>query len=149
MPLSDHYPVAVHLFSSSCAMNAPFLTPIQGGKSLQPSEAADAQMEQVRDLLIGDHQRETAVQLAALSAHIRDVEARLSARLEVMERAIEARLTALSEENRAAHLAASDATERKIVAVAKDAAEGRRAAFDALSQGIHDLTNHIQRVAKT
>jgi uncharacterized membrane protein len=130
-------------------MNAPFLTPIQGGKSLQSSEAPDVQMEQVRDLLIGDHRRETSVQLAALSAQIREVEARLSARLEAMERAIDARLTTLSDENRAAHRAAIDATELKIVAVAKDAADGRRAALDALSQGVNELTNHIQRVAKS
>jgi uncharacterized membrane protein len=121
-------------------MNAPFLTPIQGGKSLQPMETADVQMEQVRELLIGEHQRETAAQLAGLASQIRELEARVLARLDNIESSVETKFAALTVSN--------ENTERKIIEVATEAAAARRAALDALSQGVNDLTLHIQRIAR-
>jgi archaellum component FlaC len=42
-------------------------------------DSADAQMEQIRELLVGDVQRRADARLEALEARVRDLEARLEA----------------------------------------------------------------------
>ena len=42
-------------------------------------DSADAQMEQIRELLVGDLQRRADARLEALEARVRDLEARLEA----------------------------------------------------------------------
>jgi DNA anti-recombination protein RmuC len=128
-------------------MNAPFLTPIQGGKSLGTSDAIDAQMEQIRDLLIGDHQRATSVQLAGLATQIRDLEARLSARMDAAEATMTAKLQTLEASVQSQMVDGEQAMQQRIDGLAQDVAGHRRAALEALSHGVDDLTNHIRRIA--
>jgi hypothetical protein len=51
----------------------------QFGAQSSRVDSADAQMEQIRELLVGDVQRRADARLEALEARVRDLEARLEA----------------------------------------------------------------------
>jgi polyhydroxyalkanoate synthesis regulator phasin len=51
----------------------------QLGAQSSRADSADAQMEQIRELLVGDVQRRSDARVEALEARVRDLEARLEA----------------------------------------------------------------------
>ncbi len=82
----------------------------------------DERMNQVRELLLGDHIRASEARLAALERRLRDLETTIEQRIDV----IHVRLEALAGE------------------VHGD----QRAAFDELAKSISDLGNRIRRISK-
>ena len=87
-----------------------------------PRDAADEKMEQIRDLLFGEHQRQTEAQIAQLEQRIRALEADMAHRLDAMQ----ARFDALAGETQ---------TER-------------RTAFDELARGVQELGERIRRIPR-
>lgn len=80
----------------------------------------DDRLDQVRDLLFGEYQRQTEARMALMEARIRELESSLHRRLD----ALEAR------------------AEQMILKTDSD----QRAAFDDLARGIADLGDRIRRV---
>lgn len=80
----------------------------------------DDRLDQVRDLLFGEYQRQSEARLALMEARIRELEANLHRRLETLEQRTEQLL------------AKSDADQR--------------AAFDDLARGIADLSDRVRRL---
>lgn len=85
-------------------------------------EAKDEKMEQVRQLLIGDHAREVSTRFMLLESRMREMEMSVTRHLETMA----ARIDQLA--------GATD--------------QDRRAAFDELSRNIHELGERIGGMAK-
>ena len=85
-------------------------------------DVKDEKMEQVRQLLFGDHAREVATRFMLMEARLRELETGVASQLE----AIHARLDAL----------------------AAGQASDRRAAFDELAQHINELSQRIGGIAK-
>ena len=83
---------------------------------------SDEKMDQVRDLLFGDFRRQSDMQLAAMDARLRELEAVLSRRLADLE----ARLEALSSRS----------------------TEERRGAFEELSHNVSELGQRIREIAR-
>ena len=79
-------------------------------------------MEQVRQLLFGDHAREVSTRFMLMETRLRELETGVSRQLE----AISARIDAL----------------------AGDTTADRRAAFEDLSRSIHELGDHIGGLAR-
>lgn len=138
-------------------MNAPYFNTFTEAIA-QPghNNSADDQMEQIQDLLIGDHKRDTERRLAELDARIRDAEARLTQRLT----ALEAKLDTVVAELKGQHSAGETAilhriqtVDARVGTIAGALHAGHRAAFDALSQGVNELrvsemNGHSQPIAK-
>ena len=79
-------------------------------------------MEQIRELLLGPHVRDTEARIAMLEARLKELETVLSQRLD----ALAARLEALAAEVHAA----------------------RRNTFDELARGVADLGEHIRKISR-
>ena len=77
-------------------------------------------MDQVRELLFGEFQRQSEARMALLDARIRELELGLHRRLEALEQRVD-------------HLAGK-------------ADADQRAAFDELARGIADLAERVRRV---
>lgn len=85
-------------------------------------DPADEKMEQIRDLLFGEYQRDSEARVVELEVRMRDLESRLNNRLA----ALEARLEALSGEVQA----------------------DRRTSFDELARGIAELGQRIRQIPR-
>lgn len=85
-------------------------------------EVTDEKMDQIRDLLFGEFQRQNEQRVNQLEARIRQLETDVQRRLD----ALQARLEALSGESQAE----------------------RRSAFDELARGIHDLGERIRQIPR-
>jgi hypothetical protein len=86
----------------------------------QSSQANDEKMEQVRELLFGEHQRQSEARLAMLEARIRELELSLLRRLEALEGRMEQ--------------------------VASRVEADQRATLDELGRGISDLGERVRRL---
>ena len=91
------------------------------GSGSDPRQLTDEKMEQVRELLFGDYERQTEARVSVLETRIRDLELSLHRRLDAMQ----ARLDAISAE--------IDATQRQ--------------ALDEIGSGLQDLGERIKRVS--
>ncbi len=87
-----------------------------------PRDPADEKMEQIRDLLFGEFQRQSDLRINQLEARIRDLEATLGHRLD----ALQARFDAHAGETEA----------------------GRRTAFDELARGVQELGERIRLIPR-
>ena len=85
-------------------------------------EPSDEKMEQIRDLLFGEFQRQSALRLSQLEARIRDLETTVAHRLDAMQ----ARLDAMSGEVEA----------------------DRRSSFDELARGVLELGDRIRQIPR-
>ena len=85
-------------------------------------DVADEKMEQIRDLLFGEFQREHDQRASQLEVRIRDLESEVHRRLD----ALQARLDAFAGESQAE----------------------RRSTFDELARGIQDLGEHVRRIPR-
>lgn len=101
-------------------MNAPTLTDhINGSVGRDP---ADDRMNQVRDLLIGDHVRASEDRLAALEAKLRNLETELAQRFAELQQRIET--------------------------LSRDTTVSRQTAFEDLARGIADLGDKIRIIGR-
>ena len=85
-------------------------------------DVADEKMEQIRDLLFGEFQREHDQRASQLEVRIRDLESEVHRRLD----ALQARLDAFAGESQAE----------------------RRSTFDELARGIQDFGEHVRRIPR-
>lgn len=85
-----------------------------------PSAADDRRMEQIRDLLIGDHVAENTKKMADLEARQRAFESVVLERLDLISQ----RLDALS----------------------RDVLADRRASFDELARAMNELSNRVRGI---
>ncbi len=85
-------------------------------------EGAEDRMEQIRELLIGEHLRVQEARLAAVESRLRDLEGLVFRRV--------------------------DALSARIEALAADSGTDRRAAFDELSRMVLDLSENIHRLSR-
>ena len=84
-----------------------------------PTDSTDDQMEQIRELLVGELMRRSDARVEALEARVRELENDLSNRIE----ALAARVETLGNEQ----------------------TSGRRTAFDELSRGVAELAERIRQ----
>lgn len=101
-------------------MNATSLDQLRTGPNGR--EGPDEKMEQIRDLLVGDHVRQTERRLTAIETRLDDLESSVGSRLS----ALHARLEALAGEVGAEH----------------------RTAFDELSKSVLDLGERIRNISR-
>ncbi len=80
----------------------------------------DEKMDQIRELLFGEYQRQSEARLALLDARIRELELGFHRRL--------------------------DAIEQRLDQIAGNADAEHRAAFDELARGIADLGERVRRI---
>ena len=85
-------------------------------------DVADEKMEQIRDLLLGESQREHVLRMSQLEARIRELESDTHRRLD----AFQARLDAFDGESQAE----------------------RRTSFDELAKGIQDLSERVRKIPR-
>ncbi len=102
-------------------MNATSVDELRAGAP-QP-EVSDARLDKVRELLIGDHARETEMRLAALAQRVADLEGLVARQLDQLSSRIE------------------DA--------ARVGESGRRAAFDELARHVAGLAEQIRSLSKS
>ncbi len=102
-------------------MNAPSLSELRTA-SVQ-RDASDEKMEQIRELLIGQHVRDSTTRIAALESRMRDIEVTLSRRL--------------------------DALSARLEAMAAETGAERRNSFDELSRGVAELGEHIRKISRS
>ena len=100
-------------------MNATSLEELRAGSGTDALE--DEKMEQVRQLLFGDHQREVHARIGTLEQRQRDFEATVTRQL--------------------------DALTARIEALAAEAEAGRRSAFDELSHNVLELGERIRTLS--
>lgn len=98
-------------------MNASSFAEFRAGSLAAPQD--DEKMEQVRELLFGDYQRQSEARLAMLEARIRELELTVHHGLEAMHERVEQ--------------------------LAGQTSADHRAAFEELSRGIADLGGRIGR----
>ena len=95
-------------------------------KDLKPAslarDAAEDRMEQIRELLVGEHLRVQEARLAAVESRLRDLEGLVFRRV--------------------------DALAARIESLAADTGTDRRAAFDELSRMVLDLSENIHRLSR-
>jgi hypothetical protein len=85
-------------------------------------EPTDDQMQQIRELLIGDAVRRSSVRADLIEARLKDLEAEMARRF--------------------------DALSAQVEALAKDLAADRRTAFDELAHGVADLGERIRHLSQ-
>jgi hypothetical protein len=85
-------------------------------------EIKDEKMEQVRQLLFGDHAREVSTRFMLLEARLRELETGLARQLESLS--------------------------QRVDALAQDTTSDRQASFAELAQSIHELGERIGVMAK-
>jgi hypothetical protein len=83
---------------------------------------AEDRMEQIRELLVGEHLRVQEARLAAVESRLRDLEGLVFRRV--------------------------DALTARIETLAADSGTDRRAAFDELSRMVLDLSENIHRLSR-
>jgi CHASE3 domain sensor protein len=93
-----------------------------GGNTAEP-QSADAEMEQIRELLVGEQQRRSSSRLDKLEARLKELEEDIARRFD----AIAARIEALGQETTA----------------------GRRAAFEELSRNIVELGERMRNLSQS
>lgn len=86
----------------------------------KPRESGDERMDQIRDLLFGEQQKQNEARFAELTLRLREIEAMATRRLDTLQ----ARLDALE----------------------SDVKAGQRTAFDELSRGVEELGARIRRI---
>jgi hypothetical protein len=96
------------------------LTEIKNGAN--PRDLSDVKMDQIRELLFGEVQRQSELRITTLEAKVRDLEAALQHRLD----ALQARIDALAAETRG----------------------DRRSTLDELARGISDLGDRVKRIPR-
>lgn len=101
-------------------MNASSLDELRGAAINR--EVRDERMEQVRQLLFGDHAREVSTRFMLLEARIRDLETGVARQLEAMS--------------------------ARIDSLASTSEVDRRAALDELARGVHELGERIVGISK-
>jgi hypothetical protein len=96
------------------------LTEIKNGAN--PRDLSDVKMDQIRELLFGEVQRQSEQRITLLEAKFRDLETSFQQRLDAMQ----ARIDALSAETRG----------------------DRRSTLDELARGISDLGERVKRIPR-
>ena len=99
-------------------MNAPFFPDFRTGAA--PTVQSEEKMEQIRELLFGDYQRQSEARLAMLEARVRELELAVHHRL--------------------------DAIQGRVEQLGSQAEAGQRAAFDELSRGLAELGDRRRRL---
>ncbi len=89
---------------------------------LAPKDGAEDRMEQIRELLVGEHLRVQEARLSAVESRLRDLEGLVFRRV--------------------------DALTARIETLAADTGNDRRAAFDELSRMVLDLSENIRRLSR-
>ena len=125
-------------------MNANSLEQMRAAAALR--DGRDDRMDQVRQLLVGDHVRDVDARMLALEQRVRDLESSVPRKLDV-----DARLMSLDQ--RLHDCDGSMARKLDTIAARIDGLAGqldfdRRAAFADLSQGILELSERIRAVSK-
>ena len=90
--------------------------------ALATRDGADDRMDQIRELLVGEHLRVQEARLAAVESRLRDLEGLVFSRV--------------------------DALTARIETLASDTGTDRRAAFDDLSRMVLDLSENICRLSR-
>ena len=90
--------------------------------SANPRDLSDVKMDQIRELLFGEVQRQSEQRITTLEAKIRDLEMTLNHRLDAMQ----ARIEALASEMRGEH----------------------RSTLDELARGIADFGDRVKRIPR-
>ena len=103
-------------------MNVTSLDDLRKAKS-EEQGLEDERMEQIRELLLGDHYRLGDARIARLEQRMADLELLLSKRL--------------------------DALSARIEALGGEMESERRASFDELARAVDDLSRRIQRLGKS
>jgi hypothetical protein len=98
----------------------PLTTRLTDVRAAAPRELPDVRMDQIRDLLFGEQQRQSEARIAGLEARVRELENALHHRLDAMQ----ARIDAVAVENRG----------------------DRRTTLDELARGMSDLGDRIKRL---
>ena len=101
-------------------MNANSLDQIRAASGSR--DVRDDRMEQVRQLLVGDHVRDMETRMLALEQRLQDVDGSVARKL--------------------------DAVSARIDALASQLDYDRRAAFSELSQGVLELSERLRAVSK-
>ena len=101
-------------------MNANTLDQVRA--AARARDGRDDRMEQVRQLLVGDHQRDMDARMAALELRLQDFDGSTARKL--------------------------DAISARIDALASQLDYDRRAAFTELSQGVLELSERLRAVSK-
>jgi hypothetical protein len=138
-------------------MNAPYFSPFadstaQPGAIAQPGHnSADDQMEQIQDLLIGEHKRETCRRLSDMETQIKVAEARFSEQLAALSAKLDMVVAELKGERSAGETAVLhriQTIDARVGTIAGAIEAGHRATFESLSRGVIELGSHLQRAAK-
>jgi hypothetical protein len=85
-------------------------------------DPADEKMEQIRDLLFGEFQRQNELRIGQMEARIRDLETGLQRKL--------------------------DALQARLEALAGEAQADRRSSFDELALGMQELADRVRRIPR-
>lgn len=101
-------------------MNANSLEPTRAAASTR--DGRDDRMDQVRQLLVGDHQRDMDARMLAIEQRLHELDSSIARKLETVSRGIDALASQLDFD--------------------------RRAAFSELSQGVLELSERIRAVSK-
>jgi hypothetical protein len=87
------------------------------------SVATDDEMEQIRELLVGNLQRASEARIEALEARLRQLEEEMARRV--------------------------DALAARIESLGRETTSGRHAAFEELSRNVGELSERIRSIAKS
>ena len=92
-------------------------------REFQVSEqTSDEKMEQIRELLFGETQRQTEAHISLLEDRVRELELSVHRRI--------------------------DALQARIDALAAEVDAGQRSALEELAKGMHDLGERVRRIPK-
>lgn len=108
-------------------MNATSLDELRGAAA--PRAMNDERLEQVRQLLLGDHIQSSEARIAALEARLRELE---DARLKELETNVARSLDALS---------------ARLDALGGELSADQRASFNELARSVLELGERIQRIS--
>ena len=93
-----------------------------GGTAAEP-QSSDADMDQIRELLVGDQQRRTGARLDRIEARMTELEQDIARRF--------------------------DALMARIEALGQETAAGRRAAFEDLSRSVMELGERVRNLSQS
>jgi hypothetical protein len=93
-----------------------------GGDAAGP-HSADDQMDQIRELLIGEHQRRSGARLDRIEARLKEIEEDIVRRFDDLSARIEA--------------------------LGRETAAGRRAAFEELSRSVVELGERVRNLSQS
>jgi polyhydroxyalkanoate synthesis regulator phasin len=103
-------------------MNAPTLNELRAAAIASGREATDDRMEQIRELLVGDHLRNQEQRIHAIETRLRDLEGLMFRRI--------------------------DALSARIEAMSSEAGTERRRSFDELAGMVTELGNSIRGLSR-